>query len=89
MADDQALRIAAFREVRRLADVNGDLIGRDLRTGFQFDGQRIPLINPQRGIFKATQMRFLLSIRTVYPRPAGSLRSHGRRRSGSAACASR
>jgi putative restriction endonuclease len=32
-------------------------------------GQRIPLINPQRGIFKPTQMRFLLSIRTVYPRP--------------------
>jgi putative restriction endonuclease len=69
MADDQAIRIAAFREVRRLADVNGDLTGRDLRTGFQFEGQRIPLINPQRGIFKPTQMRFLLSIRTVYPRP--------------------
>jgi hypothetical protein len=55
--------------VRRLADVNGDLTGRDLRAGFQFDGQRIPLINPQRGIFKPTQMRFLLSIRTVCPRP--------------------
>jgi putative restriction endonuclease len=49
--------------------VNGDLTGRDLRMGFQFDGQRIPLINPQRGIFKPTQMRFLLSIRTVFPRP--------------------
>jgi putative restriction endonuclease len=67
--DDQALRTAAFREVRRLADVNSDLTGRDLRAGFQFDGQRVPLINPQRGIFKPTQMRFLLSIRTVYPRP--------------------
>jgi putative restriction endonuclease len=66
---DEALRIAAFREVRRLADVNGDLTGRDLRAGFQFEGERIPLINPQRGIFKPTQMRFLLSIRTVYPRP--------------------
>jgi len=69
MADDQTLRIAAFREVRRLADLNGDLISRDLRSGFQLDGQRIPLINPQRGIFKPTQMRYLLSIRTVYPRP--------------------
>lgn len=69
MADDQTLRIAAFREVRRLADLNGDLTSRDLRSGFQFDGQRIPLINPQRGIFKPTQMRYLLSIRTVYPRP--------------------
>lgn len=69
MADDSPLRIAAFREVRRLADVNGDLTSRDLRAGFQFEGERIPLINPQRGIFKPTQMRFLLSIRTVYPRP--------------------
>src|SRR5882672_3491493 len=68
MADDQALRAAAFREVRRLADLNGDLTSRDLRAGFRFDGQRIPLINPQRGIFKPTQMRFLLSIRTVFPR---------------------
>lgn len=69
MADDSALRNAAFREVRRLADVNGDLTSKDLRAGFQFEGQRIPLINPQRGIFKPTQMRQLLSIRTVFPRP--------------------
>jgi putative restriction endonuclease len=69
MPEDHALRIAAFREVRRLADVNGDLTSRDLRAGFHFDGARIPLINPQRGIFKSAQMQFLLSIRTVYPRP--------------------
>lgn len=43
MPDDQALRTAAFREVRRLADVNGDLTSRDLRAGFQLDGERIPL----------------------------------------------
>jgi putative restriction endonuclease len=67
--DDEVVRSAAFQEVRRLADLNGDLTSRDLRAGFQFDGQRVPLINPQRGIFKPTQMRFLLSIRTVYPRP--------------------
>src|SRR4051812_45285656 len=67
--DYDDLRIAAFREVRRLSDLNGDLSSRDLRAGFQFDGQRIPLINPQRGIFKPTQMQHLLSIRTVYPRP--------------------
>jgi putative restriction endonuclease len=69
MVDDQALRAAAFREVGRLGDVNGDLTSRDLRAGFRFDGERIPLINPQRGIFKPMQMRSLLSIRTVYPRP--------------------
>lgn len=67
--DDQALRIAAFREVRRLADLNGDLTSRDLLAGFRFDGMRIPLINPRRGIYKPTQMRHLLSIKTVFPRP--------------------
>jgi len=69
MPEDHALRLAAFREVRRLAEVSGDLSGRDLRAGFRFEGTRIPLINPQRGIFKPQQMRYLLSIRTVYPRP--------------------
>jgi putative restriction endonuclease len=69
MPEDHALRLAAFREVRRLADLNGDLTSRDLRAGFRFEGERVPLINPQRGIFKPTQMQFLLSIRTVYPRP--------------------
>jgi len=73
MTVDHALRTVAFSEVRRLADLNGDLTARDLRAGFQFDGQRIPLINPQRGIFKPTQMRFLLSIRTVYPRPGAKI----------------
>jgi hypothetical protein len=28
----------------------------ELRLGFIFDGARIPLINPQRGIFKPQQM---------------------------------
>ena len=74
MADDQALRIAAFREVRRLADLNGNLTSRDLAAGFQFDGRRIPLINPQRGIFKPTQMQLLLSIRTVFPKPGTVVR---------------
>lgn len=69
VADDLLLRVAAFREVRRLADVNGDLTSKDLALGFQFDGRRIPFVNPRRGIFKPTQMRFVLSIKTVYPRP--------------------
>ena len=38
------------------------------RVGSKFDGQRIPLINPQRGIFKPRQMEHLLSIKTVFPR---------------------
>lgn len=68
MAEDP-IRIAAFREVRRLADLNGDLTSRDLLAGFIFDGIRIPLVNPRRGIFKPTQMERLLSIKTVFPKP--------------------
>ena len=35
------------------------------------DGERWPLVNPQRGIFKPRGMPFLLSIRTVFPRNGG------------------
>ncbi len=66
---DRLLRVAAFNAVRRLTEVRGDLSGRDLKTGFEFEGARIPLVNPQRGIFKPKQMRYLLSIKTVFPRP--------------------
>jgi putative restriction endonuclease len=38
-----------------------------------FRGDRIPLVNPQRGIFKPQQMRFLLSIKTVFPKPGGKV----------------
>ncbi len=68
MTDDHALRLAAFDAVRRLTELRGDLTSHDLGGGFEFQGERIPLINPQRGIFKPRQMQFLLSIRTVFPR---------------------
>ena len=44
------------------------LTARHLAAGFEFDGRRIPLVNPQRGIFKPQEMRYLLSIKTVFPR---------------------
>jgi putative restriction endonuclease len=49
-------------------EVQGDLSSRALASGFAFEGQRYPLVNPQRGIFKPKEMRYLLSIRTVFPR---------------------
>jgi hypothetical protein len=49
----------------------GVLDSPDLAVGFDFGGERIPLINPQRGIFKPRQMAGLLSIRTVFPRQGG------------------
>jgi putative restriction endonuclease len=66
---DQQLRLAAFNAVKALTAVRGELSSNDLKAGFDYEGQRIPLVNPQRGIFKPQQMRHLLSIRTVYPKP--------------------
>ncbi len=66
---DTQMRMAAFEHVRGLNEVHDLLTAKELKPGFVFDGERIPLINPQRGIFKPQQMRFLLSIKTVFPRP--------------------
>ena len=44
---------------------------RSCAPGSTFNNQRVPLVNPQRGIFKPRSMRYLLSIRTVFPRPCG------------------
>ena len=66
---DTLMRLAAFDHVRELSELHDRLTSKDLRGGFTFDGERIPLINPQRGIFKPRRMRYLLSIRTVIPSP--------------------
>jgi putative restriction endonuclease len=71
MAESHAgsrIRQAAFTHVQQLMATRDQLTSEDLRAGFQFEGERIPLINPQRGIFKPQRMQFLLSIRTVYPK---------------------
>ena len=64
---DAAMRDAAITELERRA-AGRSLDADDLAAGFLFSGQRIPFVNPQRGIFKPRKMRLLLSIRTVYPR---------------------
>lgn len=64
---DAAVRDAAMTELERRA-AGRSLQAEDLAAGFLFRGERIPFVNPQRGIFKPRVMRFLLSIRTVYPR---------------------
>ena len=57
----------------RSGEVHDHLTATELKPGFVFDGERIPLINPQRGIFKPQQMKFLLSIKTVFPKPGGKV----------------
>ena len=66
---DKRMREAAFQHVRLLNATRDHLTSSELADGFTFEGERIPLVNPQRGIFKPRQMRYLLSIRTVFPRP--------------------
>lgn len=76
MADedrDARMRLAAFGHVRRLTQVHHHLTARELKPGFVFEGERIPLVNPQRGIFKPSRMRFLLSIKTVFPKPGSKV----------------
>jgi putative restriction endonuclease len=70
---DTLMRAAAFEHVRRLCEVHDHLTAIELKPGFTFRGERVPLINPQRGIFKPQQMRFLLSIKTVFPKPGGKV----------------
>ena len=66
---DTLLRMAAFAHIQKLSEVYDHLTAGELKPGFVFEGERIPLVNPQRGIFKPRQMRYLLSIKTVFPRP--------------------
>jgi putative restriction endonuclease len=68
---DSVLRTAAFEQLRRLNEVHDHLAAAELKPGFTVGGERIPFVNPQRGIFKPQQMEYLLSIRTVFPKPGG------------------
>jgi putative restriction endonuclease len=65
---DREIRTAAFIHVRRMLETRDLLTSEDLALGFRFRGERIPLINPRRGIFKPRQMKHLLSIKTVAPK---------------------
>ena len=66
---DAKLRQVPFDHVNRLAALRGGVLdAADLSGGFEFDGNRIPLVNPQRGIFKPPQMEHLLSYQEVFPR---------------------
>lgn len=68
-AQDTLIRAAAFQRVQDLQQNHLFLTRKEIYPGFNFNGQRIPLVNPQRGIFKPRRMKFLLSVQTVYPQP--------------------
>lgn len=68
-AADALMRQAAFEQVRKLNETHDVLAASDLNAGFVFHGERLPLVNPRRGIVKPRQMKYLLSIKTVFPKP--------------------
>ena len=70
---EELIRLAAFEHARRLSETGDHLTANELKPGFVFQGERIPMINPQRGIFKPRQMTHLLSIKTVFPKPGAKV----------------
>ena len=53
---EELIRMAAFAHVRRLSETHDPLTSNELKPGFMFRDERIPLVNPQRGIFKTVVM---------------------------------
>ena len=70
---DIRMRLEAFAHIKKLNELYGHLTSKELDPGFIFEGTRIPIHNPQQGIFKPRQMRYLLSIKTVFPKPGGRI----------------
>ena len=46
---DIQMRLAAFERVEKLSQVHERLTAKELKSGFMFEGERYPLVNPQRG----------------------------------------
>ena len=70
---DIQMRLAAFDRVQKLSQIHERLTAKELNPGFIFEGMRYPLVNPQRGIFKPRQMKYLLLIKSVYTCSEGAL----------------
>ena len=65
---DWQIRSRAINWVQDLHKRSGTLSWGQIKQGFQFQGEQIHLATKARGIFKPTQMKTLLSIKTVIPR---------------------
>jgi putative restriction endonuclease len=66
---DLQVRIAAFNWLSEQVNLHGDVLTRDvLLRGFQFQGQRVPLVAPN-GIFKPKLLTLPLSITTTVKGP--------------------
>lgn len=64
MENDLRVRLAAFDWLKKQVEIQGDVLPRAfLQEGFEFEGNRVPLVAPQ-GIFKPRIMDLPLSITT-------------------------
>src|SRR5271157_1510144 len=62
---DEAIRLRAFTWLKEQETIHGDVLPRPLlEKGFEFEGERIPLLAPQ-GIFKPRYLDLPLSITTA------------------------
>ena len=53
---DAKMRMTAFEQVQRLNDLCEGLTTNGLKAGFYYEGNRIPLVNPQRGLSTICQI---------------------------------
>jgi putative restriction endonuclease len=66
------MRMAAFEHLRRMSEVHDHLTANELRPGLPRCGLiRGDALAVENNIFKPQQTRFLLSIKTVFPKPGG------------------
>lgn len=69
MNNDINIRTAAMNNLDKLRSKYGEVIPyRELKKGFQFQGEKIHYLSPQ-GIFKPTQLNLPLTITTTYNGP--------------------
>lgn len=69
-AQDLRLRLAAFEHVRKITGPDGLVSWHSISAGFVFDGERVALASPARGIFKPRQLKaFPLTILTSFNGP--------------------
>ncbi|WP_370890131.1 HNH endonuclease [Janibacter sp. GXQ6167] len=73
--DDAELRRAAMDWLAARTSDGQETIDRQTLSDFEFRGQRIPLVDPQRGIRKPAHLESALSIVTTY-RPDGAARPY-------------
>ncbi|MGH7554147.1 MAG: HNH endonuclease [Longimicrobiales bacterium] len=69
---DLELRLAVFAHVQRLRDATGVVNADELDRGLVFHGERVPIWNRQKGIFRPRVLRgsgAALSIQTAYDGP--------------------